>query len=123
MNPSILTVVFATILLKETVTAFDYCQKTLNCPANAKHIGCGSTENFGKGCPAERALVPMTADLKAYFLKIHNQARSDIANGKISGYKSANRMVEMVRKLIEIHNHFPMTITTFIVFIVCTDMG
>lgn len=96
MNPSFLMVVFATIMLKEMVAAFDYCQTNLNCPAKAKHIGCDGPENFGAGCPPERKLVPMTADLKAYFLKKHNQARSDIANGKITNYKSANRMIEMV---------------------------
>ncbi|XP_037044580.1 antigen 5 like allergen Cul n 1-like [Bradysia coprophila] len=95
MNPSIVTVVLATILLKQVVSAFDFCQKNLNCPANAKHVGCGSTNNFGRYCPVERTLVPMTAELKAHFLKKHNQARSDIANGKITGYKSANRMIEM----------------------------
>lgn len=98
MNRTILTIVLATVLLKEIVTAYDYCQASL-CRTNTKHIGCGSTDNFGPKCPTERTLVPMTPELKAYFLKKHNQARSDIANGKISGYKTANRMIEMVRQI------------------------
>ncbi|KAJ6648389.1 Antigen 5 like allergen Cul n 1 [Pseudolycoriella hygida] len=86
--------VLAIALLKEVVLAIDYCQAGL-CKANAKHVGCGKTDNFGPNCPKERSLLPMTAELKAYLLKKHNAARSDLANGKIPGYKSANRMIEM----------------------------
>lgn len=97
MNPTIAIVLFATTLLNDMVLGFDYCQTGL-CQGNAKHVGCGTTDNFGANCPAERSLVPMTADLKAYLLKKHNDARRNIATGKISGYKTANRMIEMVRK-------------------------
>lgn len=97
MNPTIVIVVLATTLLSELVNGIDYCHTGL-CKAPYKHIGCKATENFGLNCTSERSLVPMTVELKAYLLKKHNVARSDIANGKISGYKSANRMVEMVRE-------------------------
>lgn len=96
MNPTIITVVLTLTLLRDVALGYDYCQTNL-CRSNAKHIGCGSTDNFGPDCPSERSLVPMTADLKAYLLRKHNLARSNIANGKITGYTSANRMIEMVR--------------------------
>lgn len=99
MNPTIVAVVLATILLKQMVIGYDYCQASL-C-RTGKHIGCGSTDSFASTCPAERSLVPMTANLKSYLLKKHNDARSNIANGKITGYKTANRMIEMVRELME----------------------
>jgi len=96
MNPTIIivTAVLATILLIDVVLGLDYCQKGL-CGSNVKHIGCGNNGDFGPNCPPERSLVPMTADLKAYLLQKHNQARSNIANGKITGYQSANRMIEV----------------------------
>lgn len=94
MNPTIASAVIAIFLFKDVALAYDYCQPNL-CKPNTTHIGCGKTDNFGPYCPTERSLVPMTVQLKAYLLTKHNVARCNIANGKIPGYKSANRMVEM----------------------------
>lgn len=87
------------ILLKDVVLGHDYCQSSL-CQDGAKHVGCGANDNFGPRCPTERLLVAMTADTKAYLLKKHNQARLDIAHGKVDGYDPANKMFEMVRLLL-----------------------
>jgi len=94
MKTAIVTVFCVLIVLKYVALGTDYCQPGL-CPANTTNIGCGCNANFGPKCPAERSLVLMTTVLKAYLLKKHNQARCDIANGRITGYKTANRMIEM----------------------------
>lgn len=98
-HTAIITVVlaFASNFLTLLSAEYDYCQANL-CRPNLKHIGCGNTGNFGPNCPTERTLIRMTSRLKAYLLAKHNEARSNIAIGKISGYKTAERMVEMVRK-------------------------
>lgn len=83
----LLTIVSATI-------AVDYCSTDI-C-RNGKHIACGNNGNFGPSCPAERNIVPMTADVIALLLKKHNTARMNIATGKVGGYSTANRMIEMV---------------------------
>lgn len=85
--------------MKDAVLGFDYCQAGL-CAPNRIHIGCGATGHFGPNCPAERSLVPMTTTLISHLLQKHNKARCDIANGRISGYESANRMVQMVRVVL-----------------------
>ncbi len=121
MNPTIVTIVLVTILLKQMVIGYDYCQASL-C-RTGKHIGCGSTDNFASTCPAERSLVPMTADLRAYLLKKHNEARCNIANGKISGYKSANRMIEMVIESSQNDMGLCLTKVKLFFYLTNTDMG
>ncbi|XP_037045280.1 antigen 5 like allergen Cul n 1-like [Bradysia coprophila] len=82
----LLTIVSATI-------AVDYCSTAL-CSAQ-NHIGCGNTGDFGPKCLAERSVVPMTADIIALILQRHNTARVNVANGKVSPFLTANKMIEM----------------------------
>lgn len=98
MKATLIVVCLAITLQLDAIIGADYCQKNL-CRGNNTHVGCGTNDsfaNFGPNCPTERANVAMKADLKAYLLKKHNQARSNIANGKVTGYATANRMIEMV---------------------------
>lgn len=81
--------------------AVDYCSKDI-C-ANQNHVACGNNGDFGPSCPAERSVVPMTADVIALLLQKHNTARMNIANGKVSGFSTANRMIEMVGKILTSH--------------------
>lgn len=76
--------------------AVDYCSKDFCSQQN--HIACGNNGNFGPSCPAERSVVPMTADVIELLLRKHNTARMNIANGKVGGFSTANRMIEMVSK-------------------------
>lgn len=87
----LLTIISATI-------AVDYCSKDI-CSAQ-NHIGCENTGGFGPSCPAERSVVPMTADIIALILQRHNTARANIANGRVSPFSKANRMIQMVSKRV-----------------------
>lgn len=82
-----MTIVSATL-------AVDYCSKDY-CQ---DHIACNNTGAFGESCTAGTSVVPMTADLIALILSRHNTARMNIANGVVSGYSTANRMIQMVSK-------------------------
>lgn len=64
----------------------------------ANHIACNNSGDFSHFCPKERSLVPMTQKRIELLLQLHNQYRSDIANGKVKGYKQADQMIEMVWK-------------------------
>ena len=83
------------LTIVSAAVAIDYCSNEL-CSSGKNHIACQNTGNFGPGCPPERSVVPMTADVIALLLKKHNTARMNIANGEIEGYSMANRMIEMV---------------------------
>lgn len=78
-------------------TIADYCSKDICSQQN--HIACGNNGDFGPSCPpVDRSVVPMTTDVIALLLQKHNTARMNIANGKVSGYSTANRMIEMVNR-------------------------
>lgn len=96
-NSNFITVIVATLItLSQTV---DYCNKEL-CKnfkfGRAKHIACNNNFDFSPQCPKERSVVPMTQERINLLLKLHNQFRSDVANGKVRGYKQADQMIEMV---------------------------
>lgn len=86
----------------------DYCNKEL-CKRYTKdrghyyekHIACQNNGDFTSQCPKERSVVPMTTEMMNLILQTHNEARSNIANGKISPYKPADQMIEMVRKYLK----------------------
>ncbi|XP_037033568.1 antigen 5 like allergen Cul n 1-like [Bradysia coprophila] len=73
--------------------AVDYCSVTI-CPSK-NHVACNNTGTFSSTCPPVHNIVAMTNELKALLLQKHNNARMDIANGKIAGFSQADRMIEM----------------------------
>lgn len=74
--------------------AVDYCSKDI-CSAQ-NHVACKNTGDFGSSCPTERSVVPMTPEVIALLLQKHNTARMNIASGKVSGFSTANKMIQMV---------------------------
>lgn len=75
--------------------AVDYCGNEIFCMTPG-HIACNNTGAFGDSCPAGTSVVPMTADIISLILQRHNTARMNIANGLVSGYSTANKMIQMV---------------------------
>ena len=49
-----------------------------------------------KSCPKGSSIVPMTKDLQEYILALHNEARNNVALGKLESFEQASQMTAMV---------------------------
>lgn len=80
----------------------NYCLGNL-CPyqgGSASHIGCGSTRDFAPSCASDRAIVPLNESNINSILDLHNQLRSNLALGELTGldnitFKPAIRMATL----------------------------
>lgn len=80
----------------------NYCAGDL-CPYQggaASHIGCGSTRQFSPSCASDRAIVPLNQSNIDSILDLHNQLRSKLALGEVTGlnnitFKPAIRMATL----------------------------
>lgn len=104
IKSNFIAVIVVTLLIAHSQTV-DYCDKEL-CKIYetgggyhyVEHIACNNNGDFTSQCPKDRNIVPMTQELINLLLQTHNQFRSDVAMGKIGGYKPADQMIEMVWK-------------------------
>lgn len=94
LNSSLSLVIALVVIVVDPGLSIDYCSKKL-C-REKKHIRCGNDGSFGKDCPANAEVVPMTAELKKYIVDTHNEIRRNVIEGRYPDLKSANRMIQMV---------------------------
>lgn len=76
---------------KSTRLSNNYCEPGL-CPSNKNHIGCANKGTFGHLCTADARVVDLDGYNKRLILHMHNQQRSEIAEGKTPGFPPAARM-------------------------------
>lgn len=70
----------------------ELCGKTTN-------IACNTVSGLQSTCPAGNATqVSTDGALKTLILDLHNKYRSQLASGKLSNYKSAAKMLQMVSR-------------------------
>lgn len=80
-----------------SVLAFeDFCNPKL-CHPNVTHIACSNVTGFGADCPAHNSTeVQIDKDLQTLIVDVHNELRSQLANGDVPGMPTASKMIEMV---------------------------
>lgn len=62
----------------------------------AAHIACITRPGFDYAtCPPDTVALEMTPELEALIVDLHNQLRSRVATGQLTGYQTCDRMVEM----------------------------
>uniref|UniRef100_A0A1B0AT12 SCP domain-containing protein n=2 Tax=Nemorhina TaxID=44051 RepID=A0A1B0AT12_9MUSC len=59
------------------------------------HIACQNHGNFDTGCGRKPHLLYMSERRRNLILDLHNLARSRIATGQVTGYKSASHMPQL----------------------------
>uniref|UniRef100_A0A1A9X011 Venom allergen-1 n=1 Tax=Glossina brevipalpis TaxID=37001 RepID=A0A1A9X011_9MUSC len=78
-----------------------YCQPSLCELFNGSHtqqlphIACQNHGNFGTACGTKPHLLYMNERRRNLILDLHNLARSRIATGQVTGYKSASHMPQL----------------------------
>lgn len=75
----------------------DFCDKTLCFPSTVPHVACNVVAGIQKTCPLDAKEVPIKNSLKKVIVYMHNLYRSNLALGKLPGFKSASKMLQMVR--------------------------
>lgn len=86
-----LSLMVVSCLLGLVASQTDYCDPLL-CKTDHLHIGCNATDDFGPACPSNTEVIPMDDKLRDMILDLHNSLRSELANGKMEGFASAERM-------------------------------
>ena len=71
--------------------SYDYCEPGL-CQSNKKHIGCLNKGYFNHLCTPDARVIQMDDYSKRLILHLHNQLRSNIAEGRTPGFPQAVRM-------------------------------
>lgn len=77
-------------------TVYNYCQADICGLTEFNHITCEATGEFSPSCPSDARSVPITEDIKAKILDLHNKHRNKIAGGNEPGYNTAAKMTTMV---------------------------
>lgn len=70
--------------------AEDYCALCNN------HIACKNSGKFSSSCPKDASIVNLSGNNVETILKEHNFDRNLLASGKVSGFKSATKMMILV---------------------------
>jgi len=73
------------------VSAVDYCALCKN------HVACKNNGKFATSCPKDASIVNLSGKNVETILKAHNFNRNLLASGKVSGFKSATKMMILVR--------------------------
>ncbi|KAL9696120.1 hypothetical protein quinque_015405 [Culex quinquefasciatus] len=61
-----------------------------------KHVACGHDGSFAEDCPTGRTLFKLDAQMRAFLIHLHNEARNQLANGSLEGFEPASRMTSVV---------------------------
>lgn len=89
----LITLIFAIFFIASTRGATNYCQVCTN------HVACNNNGLFVSSCPKDASIVPMSTSAISTFLNAHNANRNKIAGGGEPGFKTATKMLKMVRNL------------------------
>uniref|UniRef100_A0A182NJ69 Venom allergen-1 n=1 Tax=Anopheles dirus TaxID=7168 RepID=A0A182NJ69_9DIPT len=81
----------------DTIYSIDYCTANL-CNSGVPNVGCNPPPLSGGASCAGRspAVVPITSNLQAFILDLHNSRRSLIAQGRLNPFFPARRMPTLV---------------------------
>lgn len=76
----------------------NYCNPSL-CNANVTHVACNSNTGLQSTCPAHNATQLPASQFQTLIVNLHNQLRSQLATGKVSGFKTASKMPQLVSQM------------------------